>query len=162
MHLSRGIKFMVLGERNSARAEIKVALKANPEHAEAWLTLGEVEFLDHDAAAMEPALNKAVFYMRDMDTYKKSAHMYFFSNDYQKALPLYSSLLTAYSQHLTSMARLAQIYEVAGDHASARELAKRLLLTVPRVPSDSDLRNVQVACSLLFDDKDNSCPRGAL
>lgn len=161
MHLSRGIKFMVLGERNSARAEMKVALKANPENAEAWLTLGEVEFLDRDTAAMEPALKKAVFYMRDMDTYKKSAHMYFFSKDYQKALPLYSGLLATYPQHLTSMARLAQIYEAAGDHASAKELATRLLRTVPRVPSDSDLRNIQVACRLLSDSKNNSCPEGA-
>lgn len=157
LHLHRGIKLMVLGDRNSARAEMKEALKANPEHAEAWLALGEVEFLNHDTAAMEPALNMAVVFMRDMDTYKKSAHMYFFSKDYQKALPLYSSLLTAYPQHLTSMARLAQIYEAAGDHASARELARRLLRTVPRVPSESDLRNVQVACRLLFDDKNNFC-----
>lgn len=162
LHLRRGIKFMVLGEQNSARAELKVALKANPENAEAWLTLGEIEFLDRDTTAMELALNKAVFFMRDMDTYKKSAHMYFFSNDYQKAFPLYSSLLTAYPEHLTSMARLVQIYEAAGDHASARGLAMRLLRTVPRVPSNSDLRNVQVACSLLYDLKNNYCPRGAL
>jgi tetratricopeptide (TPR) repeat protein len=107
---------------------------------------------------MLPALNMAAVFMRDMDTYKKSAHMYFFSKEYQKALPLYSGLLAAYPQHLTSMARLAQIHEAAGDHASARELAKRLLNTAPRVPSDSDLRNVQVACSLLFDFKNNYCP----
>ncbi len=161
-HLRQGIKHMVLGEQNLARGELKVALRANPENAEAWLTLGEIEFLDHDTTAMKPALNKAVFYMRDMDTYKKSAHMYFFSADYQSAFPLYSSLLTAYPQHLTSMARLAQIHETAGDHVSARQLAMRLLHTAPRVPSDSDLRNVQVACSLLFNEINSFCPRGAL
>lgn len=157
-HLRRGIKHMVLGEQNLARVEINTALKANPEHAEAWLTLGEVEFLDRNTAAMEPALKKAVFFMRDMDTYKKTAHMYFFSADYRNAFPLYSSLVTAYPQHLTSMARLALIYEAVGDHASAKDMAQRLLRTVPRVPSDSDLRNIQVACRLLFDDKNNLCP----
>lgn len=156
-HLHRGIKFMVLGEQNSARSEVNKALKANPEHAEAWLTLGEVEFLDHDAAAMGPALNMALAFMHDMDTYKKSAHMYFFSKDYQNAFPLYSKLLTAYPQHLTSMARLAQIYEAAGDHAAARDLSKRLLRTAPRVPSNSDLRNVQIACRLLLDERNSYC-----
>ncbi len=162
LHLRHGIKHLILGEQNSARVELKVALKANPENAEAWLTLGEVEFLDRDTVAMKPALEKAVFFMRDMDTYKKSAHMYFFSADYQSAFPLYSTLLSAYPQHLTSMARLAQIYEATGDHVSASAMAKRLLRTVPRVPSDSDLRNIQVACRLLSDTQNNFCPRGAL
>lgn len=151
LFLGRGMRASFGGQPVAAREHFITACGFNPENADAWLGLGFLSFHARDFDDMDEALKIALHHKRDVDTCKKSAHMYFYSQRYDQALRLYGRLHAAHPEHMTSTVKLALIRMAWGEYNSALVLAREALKLQPRIESDSDDRNREISTRLIKD-----------
>jgi len=150
-HTQKGHRELFLGRTETAQPYLKTASRLNPENSDAWLALAYASFQEQDLPAMDSHIKRTLSLKRSMDTCKKSAHMYFYSQIYSSAYPLYQFLHRAYPEHLTSITKLALIHAARREYPQALGLARRVLAKPPRTASASDARNRSIAQRLIND-----------
>lgn len=150
-YFRKGQIHLFRGELDLAEKAFEISLQRNQQDFNNYLGFAYIRFKQYEYEEMNKYLNKAIHYRKNMDSLKKSAHFYFNSGQYAKARPIYEFLLICYPQHLTSMAKLSMIYVRAGEEERSRQMAKRVLATQPRVHSNSDSSNRDMAKEILRD-----------
>lgn len=148
-HYQRGLKAAMMGNSAAAKGDLIAAINIDPERADPYLALAYLNFLAGNTDEMTLQIQQALKRGKSMDTYKISAHMFFYSRIYGNAERIYRYILFLFPEHLTSMAKLSVIAVGKGDYAQAVSLAERILALRPRRPNASDIRNAQIASEII-------------
>lgn len=148
-HYQRGLKAVMMGNSATAKRNFVAAIEIDPERANPYLALAYVDFLAGNTDEMSLRIQQALERGKSMDTYKISAHMFFYSRIYGNAERIYRYLLFLFPEHLTSMAKLSVIAIGKGDYTQAVSLAEKILALNPRRPNASDVRNAQIASEIV-------------
>lgn len=148
-YYQKGNNLLINGDIKSAETQFQKSIRINPENSNSYLSLAHVYFLEHKKEQMDENIKKSIFYQNNMNTYKISAHMYYYSNMTEEAFPLYLFLNKVFPEHLTSMTKLAQIYYGLGEYHNAYKTALRVLDTEPRLKMDSDYNNKLIASGII-------------
>ena len=145
----KGMKAIAIADVNKGRECIQKALLRNPQSGDAHLALGHIYFLQHDTVNIKPPLYKAITCFKTMNSLKISAHMLFYLGMYDDAEKLYREIERCYPNHLTTLAKLSEIYFKAEKLELAHQYASRLLDCKPRVKNRSDYRNRMTAAEII-------------
>ena len=148
-HYQRGLRAAMLGNSATAKKDFITAINIDPERADTYLALAYLDFLAGNTGEMSLRIDQALKRGKSMDTYKISAHMFFYSRIYGNAERIYSHILFLFPEHLTSMAKLSVIAIGKGDYAQGVSLAEKILALKPRRPNASDIRNAQIASEIV-------------
>lgn len=148
-YYQRGLKATMMGNSAAAKIDFSAALNIDPERADTHLALAYLDFLAGNTDGMSLRIQQALKRGKSMDTYKISAHMFYYSRIYGNAERIYRYILFLFPEHLTSMAKLSVIAIKKGDYPQAVSLAERILALKPRRPNASDIRNAQIANEIL-------------
>jgi hypothetical protein len=145
-------KTMVLiahGAPSTALKNVNRSLAINPYCSDAHLAAAQIFFLEQKSVPMTYHIVKAIALNKNLNTLKISAHMYFYSTMYERALPLYTFIYEVFPDHLTSMTKIAQIYLYQNDYYRAHKWASRVMDTEPRVKNASDTPNRYTAADII-------------
>lgn len=145
----KGMVAITLRDLKKGDAYIRNSLAINPQNFDADLALGHLYFLNKDTVRMKPPLFESVKNFKSMNTLKISAHMFFFSEMHEEAEKLYLEIEKCYPYHLTTLAKLAQIYFSRKEYKKAYDYASSLLDCEPRVKNESDFRNKMIASEII-------------
>jgi len=148
-HYQRGLRAAMLGNSATAKRDFITAIKIDPERADTYLALAYLDFLAGNTGEMSLRIDQALKRGKSMDTYKISAHMFFYSRIYGNAERIYRHILFLFPEHLTSMAKLSVIAIGKGDYAQGVSLAEKVLALKPRRPNASDIRNARIASEIV-------------
>lgn len=148
-YYQQGLRRLFMGDKESSYALFTKSITINPENSDSCLGLAYAEFLSGKSSEMDAYIQRAIKYRHNMDAYKISAHMYFYSGLQSQAKPLYEFLLSVFPEHLTSMAKLAVISMENHNYQNAKMLSVRLLNTISRRKNASDLKNMEIARNVL-------------
>lgn len=148
-HYQKGLTYLLLSNQEQARMHFNEAKQLNPEDSNYHLALANVNFQKNELELMEENINQAIYYQKSMDSYKISAHMFFYRKKYDKAHDIYDYLSHVFPEHLTTMGKLAQIYLQRQEYDKAAHISEKLLATKPRVKNQSDERNYRIAIKVL-------------
>lgn len=145
----KGLVNEFIGNTGTAANYFKKSIQINSENSNSCLGLAYANFLEGNRTKMSFYIHRAIHYRRDMDTYKISAHMYYYSGLYPQAAILYQYILSVFPQHLTSMAKLALIFQATHRNRAAIAMARRILATRSRRKNASDFGNIETARRIL-------------
>lgn len=145
----KGIGAITLKDLKRGETFIRKSLAINPQNFDADLALGHIYFLNKDTGRMKSPLFKSIKNFKSMNTLKISAHMFFFSEMHEEAEKLYLEIEKCYPYHLTTLAKLAQIYFSRKEYKKAYEYASSVLDCKPRVKNESDFRNKMIASEII-------------
>ncbi len=148
-HYQHGLKAVMMGSNATAKKDFISALNIDPERADPYLALAYLDFLAGNTDGMSLRIQQALKRGKSMDTYKISAHMFYYSRIYGNAERIYRYILFLFPEHLTSMAKLSVIAIGKGDYTQGVSLAERILALKPRRPNASDIRNAQIASEIV-------------
>jgi hypothetical protein len=145
----KGMIAITLRDLKMGEVYIRKSLAINPQNFDADLALGHIYFLNKDTVGMKPPLFESIRNFKSMNTLKISAHMFFFSAMYDEAEKLYLEIEKCYPYHLTTLAKLAQIYFSQKEYKKAYDYASQVLDCEPRVKNESDFRNKMIASEII-------------
>lgn len=150
IHYSTG--YRLLREQRLAEADqaFQRAIGISAAHADAWLGRAFVALESLPAQSPEPFLHNAITSREDFNVLKLSAKTFLMSGDCWNATQIYKRIITAYPQHLTSLANLAKCELQLGAPDKARAYASQLLLTQPRTPTKTYGANLLTAEEILI------------
>jgi len=148
-HYQRGLKAAMMGNSATAKKDFIAAIDIDPERADPYLALAYLNFLAGNTDEMSLRIQQALKRGKSMDTYKISAHMFFYSHIYGNAERIYRYILFLFPEHLTSMAKLSVIAIGNGDYTQGVSLAEKILALKPRRPNASDIRNARIASEIV-------------
>lgn len=148
-YYQKGLKSLISGDRDNAEVELTQSMTIDPENSDSYLAMGHVRFLQRRSEEMDSYIRRAIHFKKSIDTYKISAHMYFYNRLDKNAARIYNYLLFTLPEHLTTMEKLAVIAARNGDAQGAVHFAEMILETHPRRNDPSDERNIRIAISIL-------------
>lgn len=149
VNYNKGMSELAAGRPEVAIKSFQTSNAHAPKWGEPWLSLGHCYFLQKKTDSMESALTKATAYLRNMNGFKISAHMYYYSGMLDEARELYEYIHSVYPDHMTSITRLAEINLSQANFKRAHEYASMVIDHIPRVKSDSDLKNKYSASEII-------------
>lgn len=139
---------LLKGDVLKCEKSMELYLEYFPKDGDALLTRSHLYFIQGKGDLMDKTLKEALQYKPDIDCLKIAAHAYFFSGNYNEALDLFKKIHYFYPKHLSSIVKMAQIYEIQGSINKAKELAQYALDLELRRKSKSDAYNLMLADEL--------------
>ena len=145
----KGMKAIAQTNLDRGEIHLRKALILNPQNSEAYLAMGHIWFLRKNKEKIKAPLEKSITLFKSMNTMKISAHTFYYSEMYDEAEIVYLNIIEYFPFHLTSLAKLAQMYFIKKQYEKAHEFASRLLDCEPRVKNGSDYRNKVIASEII-------------
>jgi tetratricopeptide (TPR) repeat protein len=145
----KGYKELIKGNLVAAEQQFSTALKIHPNHSMSQLGMAYVFFSKQEFVLMGGYIEEALNSEASINVIKPSAALYLRSGDLASANALYYKIHRAYPEHLTPLAKMAEIAIQQGNDELATHLAKKILAINPRIKSTSYEINRQFARQIL-------------
>ncbi len=128
-----GRKALALRQYDSATTYFETCTRLSPGHADSYLSLAYISYLNADINEMDNNLYKAQFLYHDEAAILLEADMRFYLKQYANAKPLYEYLHVAFPDRLGPQIKLAVIDLHEGHSLSAQERANDVVNHNPRL-----------------------------